>query len=125
MNKFFILFIIFVVGAGAFYGGMRYQASKTEVRVSGTRGGRGGSGSFISGEIITHDDTGVTIKLRDGGSKIVFFSKNTMVTKSVAGSVDDIILGAQATVMGASNSDGSIIAESVQLRSLLVNNKLK
>src|SRR3989344_3765515 len=50
--------------AGGFRGGM-----------SGNR--IGGGGGFTAGEIIAKDDKTVTVKLQNGGSKIVFLSDST------------------------------------------------
>jgi hypothetical protein len=132
--------ISFVVGGVVlvgvvFYAGLTYGKSKsTSVRGAGqgnfslqnggmaggagTRGmSRGGmAGGFVGGEIISKDDKSITVKLRDGGSKIIFLSSSTKVLKSVSGSSVDLLLGGQVIVTGTPSADGSIVAESLQIR---------
>ncbi len=81
---------------------------------NGARFARGGNA--VSGEILTKDDKSITIKLRDGGSRIAFMGQTTQILKSSAGTFADISVGAQVSVVGTQNSDGSMIAQSVQLR---------
>ncbi|NTV40922.1 MAG: hypothetical protein HGA61_01455 [Candidatus Moranbacteria bacterium] len=80
----------------------------------------GGTGDFAGGEIISKDDTSVTIKTRDGGSKIIFFSAKTSIDKSVSGSIGDLSLGQQVTANGKASSDGSITAQNIQIRATQV-----
>lgn len=141
-NVLITVILVIIVGAGAFYGGMKYNQSKnqtTNLSASGfanltpeqrqarlqqmgasglgatARGNRAGGG-FTAGEIIAKDDKSITVKLQDGGSKIVFFSVATPVTKSVNGSASDLSTGEQVVVTGTANQDGSLTAQSIQLR---------
>lgn len=132
MKKEYIAAIaIFVIAAGAgFYGGVKYDQNKTaqtrQQRVAGfgiagangTRGMRGGANGagFTGGQIISKDDKSITIKTQDGGSKIVFLAASTKIDKSVAGAVTDLSTNQQVTVTGAANSDGSITAQTIQIR---------
>jgi hypothetical protein len=146
-NKKIVLVIVvglIVVGL-SFWGGMKYSNSKNpssqfanrgqngfnqngEMRIGqGTRNGL--NGGLVNGEIISKDDKSITVKLRDGGSastqggsKIVFFSPTTEVEKTVDGSIVDIIIGKQVTIMGTANPDGSVSATSIQIRPDLTQN---
>jgi hypothetical protein len=121
--------LILVIG---FFGGMKYGESKAPQSgisaYSGSQqaggfgmmrrngGGMMQNGNFAGGQVISKDDKSITVQLRDGSSKIVFVSGTTEVMKSVTGSSSDLAVGEQVTVNGTANSDGSITAQTVQIR---------
>lgn len=128
------LIVLVVAAGGAFYGGMKYGQSKDAAAASLARaarsqqfgGGRGGAlggmrgangGGFTTGDVISKDDKSITLKLRDGGSKIIFYSPATTVMKSVSGTMQDVAAGESVMISGAANADGSVNAESIQVRS--------
>jgi len=124
-----IIVALIVVGGGAFYGGMKYAQSKTPQGFAQRQqlgasaigsldertGNRTGVG-FIAGEIITKDEKSITVKLQDGGSKIVFLSASTEIVKSVSGNSNDLEIGKTVTINGTANQDGSLTAKSIQMR---------
>ena len=126
-----IIIMAVIVGGIAFYGGMQYgqSASSSSAQINnqnpgqgggfgmGRRGGGGQGGGFSGGQIVGKDDKSITVKLQDGGSKIIFYSGATRIMKSVQGAPGDLVVGENINVAGAANSDGSIVAESIQLRS--------
>lgn len=129
MNKtvLIILGVAIAVGGGSFYGGMKYgQANvlsgfQQRMGGAGFGGGRTGNRSganLVAGEIIAKDAVSITVKLRDGGSKIVLYSGSTEIGKSVSGTNDDLVIGKTITANGTPNQDGSITAQSIQLRTL-------
>ncbi|MBI4778910.1 hypothetical protein HY797_00465 [Candidatus Falkowbacteria bacterium] len=133
-NKILIGFIIavIVVGVGSFYGGMLYGKGKSGVKNSAFNqrqgfgpngvggqaraGSRADGGGFITGDIIAKDDKSITVKSADGGSKIIFLSDSAQIMKSVGGSTADLENGKNVMVTGSTNSDGSLTAQSIQLR---------
>lgn len=135
-----IIILIIVIGGGAFYGGMKYQQSKNPLpgfsrqnfqnlsqeerqQLQANIGGalpsatdrRAGS-NFLSGEIIAKDEKTLTLKTPDGGSRIIFFSDSTQISKTIDGSGADIEIGKQIMVSGQQNSDGSYTANTIQIR---------
>ncbi|MFA6324869.1 MAG: hypothetical protein WCX46_01435 [Candidatus Paceibacterota bacterium] len=132
MNKKIISVIVgIIVLAGVFYGGIFYSKNKTSNKNQtnqafgqnnrglgnniGMKSG-GGFGGLNVGEIISKDDESVTLKLKDGGSKIIFYSNKTTISKTTDGTIDDLVVGKQVNINGKSNPDGSISAESIQIR---------
>ena len=119
---------VIVVGGASFYAGSAYQKGTGAPTQSDTAGRQFGSGQngaggmrnrnrmggFITGDIIAKDAISITVKLSDGGSKIVFFTPKTSLTKNVSASLQDLTVGERVAVNGAANPDGSINAQSIQ-----------
>ena len=137
-NKNIMIGVGVIVASVIFYGGMKYaqaNAATSGVRTAfgqnaqargmgqtGLRQAAGGvRGGLIAGDIISKDGTGITIKLRDGGSKIVFTATSTKVLKSVEGAPEDLSVGAMVTVEGTANADGSVTAQAIQIRPTVQN----
>ncbi|OGN28154.1 MAG: hypothetical protein A3A33_02255 [Candidatus Yanofskybacteria bacterium RIFCSPLOWO2_01_FULL_49_25] len=134
MSKIITAVLVVIVGFGAFFGGSAYANNKAattrQARIGaaggfgagrGVAGGTGGiegmnAGGFSNGDIIAKDATSITIKMRDGSSKIVFYSGTTEVGKFVSGNTDDLAVGKTVTITGKANTDGSITAKSIQVR---------
>ncbi len=135
----YVIIAVIVAGGIGFYAGMQAGKGSTILQNSpgvggnfqgrtglpaqaGMQNGRQqsfsgqGNGGFAGGEILSMSDTSITLKSNDGSSRIVIFSDATKITKSVGGSKGDLVAGAQVTVQGTPNSDGSITAQMIQLR---------
>ena len=117
--------VLLVVGGGSFYWGMSYgktqsASSATALRASfAGRTGRTGTtgGGFVSGSIISSDATSITLQLpNNAGSKIVLYSSTTQINKMVSGSASDLTNGTNVSITGTTNSDGSVTAQSIQIR---------
>lgn len=124
------IILVLIIAAGAFFGGMKYQQSKTPAAASRFAGagflgaGRmrtgqagGAQGGFLSGQILSINNGTITLQIpNNGGSKIVIFSSSTPVMKTVEGTAADLSNGTNVQIIGTANSDGSITARSIQLR---------
>ncbi|HEX7042667.1 MAG TPA: DUF5666 domain-containing protein [Patescibacteria group bacterium] len=130
MKKHWIITIVLVivVGVGAFFGGMQYQRMQRSIFF--TQGGQNGGGRFyarfgnggqngnvrpVRGQIISSDSNSITVKMPDGSSIIVILSGSTSITKSAPATKDDLTKGQEVVVLGTSNSDGSVTAQTIQL----------
>ncbi|MFA6495145.1 MAG: hypothetical protein WC246_02355 [Candidatus Paceibacterota bacterium] len=85
---------------------------------TGRRSGVAGSGnSFVDGQIMAMDATSLTLQLPSGSSQIVLYSTSTPILTTVAGSVSDLATQKNVMVAGTRGSDGSMVAQSIQVRS--------
>jgi hypothetical protein len=121
------LAVALVVGAGSFFGGMKYQQFRRPSQFGQFRqlgqSGRGnanlpaGRQGFrpVAGEIISADDKSITVKMTDGSNKIVIFSDSTEINKAGTADKSELKVGETVSVFGTSNSDGSITAQNIQL----------
>jgi len=123
--------IIAIVLCGiSFYGGMKYTGSRSNNRAipgqfgtmqngekfSGARTVMRGGTGMVSGEILSKDVKSITVKDRNGGSKIIFLGSSTEVMKSARGTMDDLSVGTSIITNGTPNADGSITATTIQIR---------
>lgn len=120
-NTLFCLFIAVISLGIGFYGGILYQKNQQQSRFSQFANLRQGQNQLpsgmrpISGEIIKKDEDSLTIKLRDGSTKIVFLTEKTTISKSTTGSKEDLKEKINVFILGQQNSDGSITAENIQI----------
>jgi len=130
-NHLTLTIVIAIVAATlGFFGGSTYASSKGipnpnpnfarngamgAANRANRQGGMGGG--LINGTILSKDDQSVTLKLRDGGSKIVFISASTDIGKFVKGAAEDLQTDENVMVTGKTNTDGSVTASSIQIRS--------
>ena len=127
-NLLIIIVVALIIGAISFWGGMQYQKSRVgnfnKGQFSGgannQNGNQRGQGNTqriqpLSGEITSQDEASLTIKTQDGSSKIVVLSEKTVINKTSEGSKADLETGEQVTVIGTSNSDGSLTAQTISI----------
>lgn len=128
-SKFTIIAVIIVIAS--FYAGMKYgqignnsqfpgiNGSRTaRSGMMGATGGMKGSSTagLTIGEILSTDGKSITVKLGNGGSKIVFLSDTTQVMKSTTGALTDLAVGQQVMITGKSNPEGTLNAQTIQIR---------
>ena len=118
-----IIIVIITVGGGAFYSGMVYGKNQNSQKNGQfgqngrARTGAGPAGSgFISGDIVSKNAGSITVKDRTGSSRIIFYSQTTEVGKFMTGALSDVSVGQNIMVSGKTNSDGSITAQTIQIR---------
>lgn len=116
------ILLIIVVGAGAFYAATKYHQTKQSSGIrqfgnfQGQRGSQQGQGNRngfrpVSGEILSSDASGITVKLQDGSSKNILVSDKTTINKASQATKDDLKTGEKVAVFGSENADGSISAQ--------------
>jgi len=137
-KKNIILVVCFVVVALiSFYAGSKFAGVKNTAQQNSGGFVRGGttngaprgmrSGGFVNGQILSKDANSITVQLSSfgqssgatqvqQGSKIVFYTNKTSVMKTTDGTLDDLVIGKNISVTGAANPDGSVNAESIQIR---------
>ncbi|CAN5753717.1 hypothetical protein BH11PAT2_BH11PAT2_01900 [soil metagenome] len=126
--------VLIVVAGVSFYGGITYAQGKGSstygpgavragqfgatamggARTGARTGGFAGAGG-TAGKVIAKDDKSITVQLPTGGSKIVFVTSTTPVSKDSNGTLADVAVGTEVIVAGTANADGSISAQSVRI----------
>jgi len=127
MKKIIIwIVVLIVVAGGSFYGGMKYQASKKPSAASfgqfrngagvNARTGQAVGAGAIMGQVLSIDNQSMTVQMRDGSSKVVILSSSTGVSKQASGAIGDVKIGNEVSVIGTTNTDGSVTAQTIQIR---------
>jgi len=81
----------------------------------GTSGARTGGG-FVSGTIMAISGQNITLQLPNGSSEVVFYSSSTSVIKPTVAPVSNLVVGTNVMIGGTTNPDGSLTAQSIQIR---------
>ena len=142
-NKKNIMLVIgfVIIALIAFYAGTAYSGSKKITKLPngnqsgfgmqsaqfGQKGMRAGGGN-VFGQIIAKDTNSITVEIKapngpndtnvnsGTGSRIVFYTDKTTVSKTTDGTMSDLAVGKNITVQGTANPDGSVNAVSFQIR---------
>jgi hypothetical protein len=122
------LVIVIVALAGGFFWGKASATSNLRSAFTGAAGtygsstrriaGAGGTtgGGLISGQILSLGTDSMTVQLANGNSQVVIYSSSTSVSKPTTVSLSTLVVGTNVMVTGTSNSDGSVTAQTIQVR---------
>lgn len=127
-NKQIIVIVLVSVISVAlgFYGGTYYQKTQKSTpnlgqnqfnRIANRNQTGGTRNGFrpVSGDILSIDDKSMTVKLTDGGSRIVILSEKMTIGKTSVAQKGDLIVGEKVSVIGQDNPDGSVTAQNIQI----------
>lgn len=78
-------------------------------------GQMGQSQNHASGEVTKIDDSSITIKTQNGGSKLILISDSTAYKQLTDGDKSKLKLGSQITVEGESSTDGSLTGKTISI----------
>ena len=131
---------VLAVGAGAFYGGMKYgqnqllknpTALMQAMRGQGGQDGQGGfgpndggtgrqqqggitgTGGNIMGTVESIDGSTIKVTTQDA-TVVVQTTDTTLIQRTATAKVSDLQVGEQVTVAGTKNTDGSYTARSIR-----------
>lgn len=115
--------VLVALGGGFYWGNARAVASRgsfTGTFGSSTRrfAGAGGAagGGLVAGQIASFGSDSMTIQLANGNSEVVLYSSSTPVTEPTTVSPNVLQVGTTVMVGGTTNSDGSVTAQTIQVR---------
>jgi hypothetical protein len=124
-----VVVVVIAVGVGGFFGGKAAGGGTVtpEQAIAALRSGGGGfpgaaggngAGGFVTGSIVAQDSGSITVKLADGSTKIVLVPGSATIGVSQPGTASDLAVGKDVTVIGATNSDGTVTATQIQMGTL-------
>ncbi len=97
-------------------------SNRSDQNSDSSTGPRNNNGGFVTGEITKVDDSSITIKTSDGGSKIILVSDSTIFNQSVSASKNDLIVGTQIRVDGTTDSNtGSVTGKTIEINPAMPN----
>lgn len=144
MNKYLIIAVIVtaVVAGGTGYAmGVRAGSSSSSPTVAlrgqgaqgGGQGGQNGQnsgrgrfrGNMVSGEILSLDASGITVKLDDGTTRIVFVGDNTSIFETASSSKKALTVGSRVRVSGEPGDAGSVTATRIDVGAMMQANMIR
>lgn len=110
---FFFIGMVFAKGASV---KKQMKPGMMQERMNGAQNMRKNAGNSAVGTILSTDATSITLKNRDGGSKIILMSPSTSILKTAPGTLSDLSPETTIMVNGTANADGSISATTISIR---------
>lgn len=131
---------VLLIGSGAFYGGFLYGKSKTfspsgfsgrngeflgrntdgsmrnrdgQGQGAGTQQGNRNGQDSVFGEVLSKNDTSMTVKTQNGGSRIVYFSDKTSEGISDSTALSNVSTGQSVMASGVGNGEGALVAHMI------------
>ena len=132
MKKYIVHIVWVVVAIVAFAGGTYYGKSTVAAGFAG-RGGAGafasstragfagrvgafGGGGFAAGQVTAVNANSLTVQLPNGNSEVVFYSSSTSIVEPMPAPASALAPGTMVMIGGTTNSDGSVTAQTIQIR---------
>jgi hypothetical protein len=132
MNKLIVVAVATaVIVGGAAFGGGYAVAKKSAPALAGrgmmARDGQAGgqqkaqraASNMANGEVLTVEEGSLTIKLADGGSRIVLLGKDAVVSYCAEAELSTVQPGTSLLATGEANADGSLTARFIQAGSVM------
>jgi hypothetical protein len=96
---------------------MKNNMSEREMPTDNRNGSKGPNfNNQITGSISSISDGNFTVQMENGSSNIVYLSNDTYIGQMTQVSKESLATGTQVLILGSSSTDGTFIAESVQIK---------
>jgi hypothetical protein len=120
MHIIWLVIAIVALGGGYYWGKAGAGAARGAGRFAGTgaftSSTRPFGGGLTVGQISTIDSSSITLQLANGNSQVVFYSSSTQISEPTIVSPSALSVGTTVMIGGTTNSDGSLTAQSIQVR---------
>jgi hypothetical protein len=117
-----VVIAIVALGGGFFWGKANGAASQATGSVGAysssmrRAANSAAGGGLVVGTIAVIDSSSITLQLANGNSEVVFYSTSTPISEPTMISANTLKVGTTIMVGGTSNSDGSLTAQTIQIR---------
>lgn len=118
-----VVVALIALGGGYFWGKAGVADSRGSFAGAGALGsstrrfaGGAAGGGLVAGQIASFGNDSMTIQMANGNSEVVLYSSSTPVTEPTTVSPSVLQVGTNVMVGGTANSDGSVTAEMIQVR---------
>lgn len=132
--------VVLLIGSGTFYGGFLYGKSQLafssgfsgrnsafpgrntdgsarsrdgQGQAMGSRDVNRGNQDSVFGEVLSKNDTSITVKTPNGGSRIVYVSDKTSTGVSDSTALANVSVGQEIMASGAGGNEGALVAHMI------------